>query len=88
VRLTDRQNAAQRIVLVVAIGIALVAIGSYLAHKGNTTHGLHYFQSAFRLRRGAGPPGWLRLIIWLVLDGIWAVASVVLLRPPRDPTAP
>jgi len=30
-----------------------------------------------------GPPRWLRLIIWLVLDGIWALAAAVVLRSPQ-----
>jgi hypothetical protein len=30
------------------------------------------------------PPRWLRLINWLVLDGIWAVVALVVLRSPRD----
>lgn len=81
-RLTDRLNMAQRIVVVLAAGIALAAIGIYLASKGSTRPG-HYISALPRIGPGPGPPGWLRLIIWLVLDGIWAVASVVVLRPPQ-----
>jgi hypothetical protein len=86
VRLTDRLNMAQKIVIVVATGIALAAIGIYLA-RGSTTHGLHYISDS-PIRPGRARPGWLRLIIWLVLDGIWAVASVVVLRTSREQTGP
>jgi hypothetical protein len=89
VRLTDQLNLAQRIVIVVATGIALAAIGIYLANRGSTRHGLHYIlTSPSGIEQGTGPPGWLRLIIWLVLDGIWAMASVVMLRTPHGSDGP
>jgi hypothetical protein len=35
---------------------------------------------------GTGLPGWLRLLIWLVLIGLWAVAATRVLRPaPPEP---
>jgi hypothetical protein len=86
VRLTDGLNLAQRIVVVVATGIALAAIGIYLANRGSTMDG--HFLSAVPIRIRPGPRRWLRLIIWLVLDGIWAVAGIVVLRPPRGSDGP
>ena len=86
-RLTDRLNLAQRIVVVVATGIALAAIGVYLTNRGSTMGG-HHFMSSVPIRIRPRPPRWLRLIIWLVLDGIWAVAALVVLRSPRDQTGP
>ncbi len=47
-----------------------------------------HFMSSVPIRIRPGPPRWLRLIIWLVLDGIWAVAALVALRSPRDQTGP
>ena len=85
-RLTDRLNLAQRIVVVVATGIALAVVGSYLANRGSTMGG--HFMSAVPFRMRPGRPRWLRLIIWLVLDGIWAVAALVVLRPPRGSDGP
>jgi hypothetical protein len=35
-----------------------------------------------------GLPGWLRLIVWLVLTGLWALASIRVLRPPADQDMP
>jgi len=89
VRLIDGLNTAQRVVIVVATAIALAAVGIYLANRGSTRHGLHYIlASPSGIAPAMGPPGWLRLIIWLVLDSIWALASVVVLRPPPDQTGP
>jgi hypothetical protein len=87
VRLIDGLNTAQRVVIVVAIGIALVAIGIYVTNRGSTSPGLHYISTSL-IGPGMGPPCWLRLIIWLVLDGIWAVASIVVLRPPQGSEGP
>jgi hypothetical protein len=82
VRLIDRLNLAQRVVIVVATGIELAAIGIYLANRGSIRPG-HYISALLRIGPGPGPPRWLRLIIWLVLDGIWVVASLVVLRTPQ-----
>ncbi len=90
-RLIDRLNTAQRIVIVVAIGIALAVVGRYLVSLGSGFRVGWYSYSALsaRLRPpGTGLPRWLRLIIWLGLTGIWALASVIVLRPPREPAAP
>jgi hypothetical protein len=64
---------------VIAAGVAVAAVGVYLTNRGTTGNGLHY-ASALAIEPSKGPPGRLRLIIWLVLDFIWAVASVVVLR--------
>jgi hypothetical protein len=83
----DGLNTAQRIVVVVATGIALAAIGVYLANRGSTLGG-HHFLSAVPYRMRQGSPRWLRLIIWLVLDGIWAVVALVVLRSPPGSAGP
>ncbi len=90
--LTDRLGNAQRIVVVIALGMAFGAVGSYLVTLGNTVRVGWYAYAP--LTQAVYPPrtglaGWLRLIIWLVLIGLWAVVSVRLLRPspeapPRD----
>jgi heme/copper-type cytochrome/quinol oxidase subunit 1 len=90
VRRSDQLGKAQRIVVVIALGMALGAVGSYFVSLGNTVRAGWYAYAP--LTQGVYPPrtglaGWLRLIIWLVLIGLWAVASVRLLRPsPQERT--
>jgi hypothetical protein len=89
-RLTDRLGKAQRIVVVIALGMAFGAAGSYFVNLGNTVRAGWYAYAP--LTQAVYPPrtglaGWLRLITWLVLIGLWAVVSVRLLRPsPQEPT--
>jgi len=82
---------AQRIVIVVAIGIALAVIGRYLVSLGSGFHvgwtGYAPLAHSFR-PPSTGLPAWLRLIIWLGLTVIWAAASVVVLRPPGESDRP
>jgi heme/copper-type cytochrome/quinol oxidase subunit 1 len=90
VRLIDGLNTAQRVVIIIAIGVGLAAIGLYLVSLGGGARFGWYAYSPLVSRiglPGTGLPGWLRLIIWLGLTGIWAVASVIVLRPPRQEPA-
>ena len=83
-RLIDGLNTAQRIVIVVAIGIALTALGVYLASLGSPRYGWCWYSPLAPGRpTGTDLADWLRLIIWLGLTGIWAVASVIVLRRLR-----
>ncbi len=82
-RLTDRLSQPQRIVVVVALGMAFGAAGIYLVSLANTS-GFGWYAYA-PLSQGFYPPrtglaGWLRLIIWLALIGLWALVSVRVLR--------
>jgi hypothetical protein len=80
---------AQRVVIVVAIGIALAVTGSYLVSLGSGFHvGWTGIASLAMWPPGAGLSSWVRLIIWLGLTGIWASASVFVLRSPRGPAEP
>lgn len=91
VRLIDGLNTAQRVVIVVAIGIALAAVGLYLTSIGSPRFGWYAYSPLTRgaFLPGSGLPAWLRLIIWLGLTGIWASISVIVLRPPsRGPAEP
>jgi hypothetical protein len=88
-RFTDRLGQAQKIVIVIALGTAFGAVGSYLVNLGNAARAGWYAYSP--LTQQVYPPrtglaGWLRLIIWLALIGLWTLASVRVLRPtPEDP---
>jgi len=76
-------RAAQRVVLVVALGAALVAVGDYVTTLGRFTGWTGYAP----LATGAPPVGglhpWLRLLVWLALVLAWAVCSVALLGAGR-----
>ena len=67
--------------------MALGAAGIYLVNLRNTA-GFGWYayaplsSSAYTPRTGLA--GWLRLIIWLALIGLWALVSVRVLRPSRD----
>jgi len=90
VRLTDRLNKAQKIVVVIATGIALAAVGVYLANRGSVSPGPGHYIVAYpsRFVPRQRPPRWLRLMIWLVLDAIWALTSIVVLRSPGRSEGP
>ena len=90
-RLIDELSKAQRVVVVVALGLALGVIGSYLVSLGSGIRSGWYAYSPLTatLRApGTGLPAWLRVIIWLVLIGVWALASIRVLRPVADQGTP
>ena len=87
--LIDRLSRAQKIVIVVAFGIALETAGTYLVNLGNVPGFGWYAYSPLTQSVSSfhtGLTGWLRLIIWLLLIGLWALGSVWVLRPsPNEP---
>jgi hypothetical protein len=86
-RLTGRLSQPQRIVVVIALGVACGTAGIYLVKPGSTVSFGWYAYAP--LSQTAYPPhtglaGWLRLIIWLALTGLWALASIRVLRPSPE----
>ena len=83
-RVTDRLSLPQRIVVVIAWGLALGAAGIYLTSLGSAS-GFGWDAYAPLAHSVAFPhtglAGWLRLIIWLALIGLWALGSILVLRP-------
>jgi heme/copper-type cytochrome/quinol oxidase subunit 1 len=90
-RLIDGLNTAQRIIVVVALGMAFGVLGSYLVNLGGPANGGWFayapLGAGFRVP-GVGLAAWLRLIIWLGLIGLWALASVRVLRGSPGEAAP
>jgi heme/copper-type cytochrome/quinol oxidase subunit 1 len=90
-RWIDRLSKAQRVVVVIALAIALGAIASYLTSLG-VRFGWYAYSpltgQQYQPPPGNGLPGWLRLIIWLAATGLWALASVIALRPSPGQAAP
>ena len=89
-RWIDKLSTAQRVVVVVALGLALGIVISYLTSLGTRTGWYAYAPlSAQSFQpQGIGEPGWLRLIIWLAGISLWALTSLRLLRPSSDQATP
>jgi heme/copper-type cytochrome/quinol oxidase subunit 1 len=82
-----RMNTGQRIVIVVGLGVALYFFGGWITTRGT---GPQYGWVAYApLSNAYNTPNllgslrpWVRLVIWLALILVWAVASALLLRLP------
>ena len=90
-RWLDGLNKSQRIVVVIAFGLAIGTLGSYVVNLGSGLASGWYAYSP--LTNGAlfaprGLNAWLRVIIWLVLIGVWALGSIRVLRPSAGDGAP
>ncbi len=84
-RMTDRLSQPQRIVVVIALGMALGAAGTYLVNRGNTFgDGWYGYAPLSETVYPPGLHGWLRLLIWLALIGLWALVSIRVLRPSPE----
>jgi len=74
-------NHVQRVVIVVALGFAFYGSGQWLTSLGSN---LNFGWVAYApLSKQIAPDSlhpWVRLVIWLALIAIWALASVTLLR--------
>jgi heme/copper-type cytochrome/quinol oxidase subunit 1 len=87
-RWIDRLNMAQRVVVVVTLGLALGIVASYLTAAGVRTGWYAYAPLSAQLQpQGIGGPGWLRLIIWLAAIGLWALTSLRVLSQSTGPAA-
>ena len=88
-RLTDRLSQPQKIVVVLALGMAFGAAGTYLAGLGSTSaFGWYAYAPLSQAAYAAtGLHGWARLLIWLALIGLWALVSIPVLRSaPEEPS--
>ena len=87
-RSTDRLSQPQKIVVVLALGMAFGAAGTYLVGLGNTSaFGWYAYAPLSQATYPAtGLHGWARLLIWLALIGLWALLSVRVLRPSPEQT--
>jgi tryptophan-rich sensory protein len=83
----DRLSKAQRIVVVIALGAAFVAVGKYVLSLGQPGVAFGWTGYAPLTAPSAGRPGWLHLIVWLVLTCLWAVVSIRVLRPSSQNTS-
>jgi hypothetical protein len=81
----DRLSLPQRIVLVIAAGVACTAVGCYFTVTGRPASAGWYayapFGSGALTYSGKALTGWQLLLIWLGLVAGWALASLWVLRP-------
>lgn len=81
----DGLNLVQRIVIVVALGVALSDLASYLINMVTYTGWTAYAP----LTTGSSAPAlraWIRPVINLASVLVWVTASVPILRTPKDHT--
>ena len=81
-RWSDRLNLAQRIVVIIGLGLALAVAADYLTSLV-TEAGWYAYSPLTRpviSQSATGEPGWLRMIIWLAAISLWSAASATLLR--------
>ena len=85
-RSIDRLSQPQKIVIVLALGMAFGAAGTYLVGLGNTSaFGWYAYAPLSQAAYPAtGLHGWARLLIWLALIALWALLSVRVLRPSPE----
>lgn len=85
-RSIDRLTQPQKIVIVLALGMAFGAAGTYLVGLGNTpAFGWYAYAPLSQAANPAtGLHGWARLLIWLALIALWALLSVRVLRPSPE----
>jgi hypothetical protein len=86
----DRLNIAQRVVVVVTLGLALGIVANYLTGLGGlgVRSGWYaYAPLTGQISPGLGQPGWLRLVIWLAAIGLWALTSLRVLSQSPGPAA-
>lgn len=84
----ERLGLAQRIVILIGLGLGLVALGGYLVSLNSpATFGWFGYapltNNAF-VPEGSGLAPWLQLLIWLGLILVWSLAGVLLLKRRLD----
>jgi hypothetical protein len=83
-RWIDGLSKSQRVVVVIAFGLGLGTLGSYLVNIGSEVVSGWYAYSPLTSATIAPHTGLhrsIRLLIWLVLIGIWALGSIWVFRP-------
>ena len=87
-RWIDRLNMAQRVVVVITLGLALAIVAGYLTGLGVRNGWYAYAPLSGQIQApGIGEPGWLRLVIWLAATSLWAVTSLRVLSQAPGPAA-
>lgn len=87
-------NRAQRVLIVIGLGVAVVVFGIWVTHLGSHHVGVRGlvpyaprvrgFLPA-RLLRAGGLRPWARMLVWLGLIGAWSGSSLWLMRTEKAP---
>lgn len=84
--LRNRLGFGQRVVIVIALGVALTLAGHFITSLGGRSGWYAYSPlTASVYPRPGLLPGWARLLIWLGLLAAWTGASLYLLRARPAP---
>lgn len=78
---------AQRIVLVVALGVSFGILGEYVVSLGDHFSGWTAYaplSAPIPSVPHVGLAPWLRVIVWIGLSAVWAAMSVWLLRTRKS----
>jgi hypothetical protein len=82
--LVDRMGFAQRIIVIVALGLGLEATGTFITELGSPAANFGWFGYAPLTRSiqtvGSTLSDWEQLLVWLALITVWTAASLFLLR--------
>ncbi len=74
-------NLSQRIIVIISLGMTLALARSYIVNRGDT--GWFGYAPLTGAIYEPGPSAAVRLVVWLGLIAIWALASAALLRSPE-----
>jgi heme/copper-type cytochrome/quinol oxidase subunit 1 len=89
-RWMDKLNLAQRVVVVVTLGLVLGIAANYLTGLGGGLRTGWYAYAPLTNQispPGLGEPVWLRLVIWLAAISLWALTSLRVLSQSPGPAA-
>ncbi len=89
-RFIDGLSKAQRVVVVIAFGLGLDLVGSFVVNLGSGRQAAAFAHgwSTAPPALSTGLPPLVRMIIWLVLIGLWALGSIWVLRTPGASDSP
>jgi hypothetical protein len=84
-----RLGFAQRVIILIGLGLAMAALGGYIGTLGSQGGNFGWFGYA-PLTNSVFQPGadlstWEQLLVWLALIALWTLAGLWLLAQPYEP---
>jgi hypothetical protein len=77
-----RLGRAERVVLVVALGVVLGALGSFVGAQASQFPMSQTAYAPLTLFEPEGLHPWVELLLWVALAIAWAACSIAILRIP------